>query len=185
MKTGVLAGGAVLLIIGFVVFGIGYWGMQQYNTSVGQIAQVLSPQAQAQAQQFSLMALGGGIFALVGLVVCIYGAVASPSVAVPIKRYQYNETARVASPEPNSVAPSNLDENTLVICPNCNYRMPQNVKFCPECGSDVRQAKSELLTTTGAQEKVLLICPNCNKRVPADTKFCPECGANLSPKAPQ
>ncbi len=137
----------------------------------------------AQAQQFSFMALGGGIFALIGLVICIYGAVASPPIAAPIRRYRYNEPIAAASSEANSVAPLNLDDNILIICPNCNYRMSQNVKFCPECGLGVRQVKSELSTRAGAQEKILLICPKCNKRVAADMKFCSECGANLSQKA--
>lgn len=78
MKAGALATGIILLLIGFFVFWVGYSGMQQYNTSLGQLAQIFSSQAQQQAQTYEFMALGGGFLAIIGLGVTIYGAAASP-----------------------------------------------------------------------------------------------------------
>ncbi len=57
----------------------------------------------------------------------------------------------------------------LVICPNCNSRVPATSKFCPECGKPLTPP------TAGA-----INCPNCGKSIPAGSKFCPECGHTLS-----
>jgi membrane protease subunit (stomatin/prohibitin family) len=53
----------------------------------------------------------------------------------------------------------------LVICPNCNARVPATSKFCPECGKPLTPP------TAGA-----ISCPKCGKSIPANSKFCPECG---------
>jgi membrane protease subunit (stomatin/prohibitin family) len=58
----------------------------------------------------------------------------------------------------------------LVICPNCNARVPATSKFCPECGKPLSPP------TAGA-----INCPKCGKSIPANSKFCPECGATLTP----
>ena len=57
----------------------------------------------------------------------------------------------------------------LVICPNCNARVPATSKFCPECGKPLTPP------TAGA-----INCPKCGKSIPANSKFCPECGTTLS-----
>jgi hypothetical protein len=77
MKGGALAVGIVLLLIGFFVFWIGYSGMQQYNTSLGQLAQIFSSEAQQQAQIYGFMTIGGGFLAIIGFGVTVYGAAAS------------------------------------------------------------------------------------------------------------
>jgi hypothetical protein len=77
IKSGDIALGALLLVIGFAVFWYGYSVLQQYNTSVGQLAMALSADAQAQYNQGEIEAIGGGILALIGVIVGIYGAAAS------------------------------------------------------------------------------------------------------------
>ncbi len=57
----------------------------------------------------------------------------------------------------------------LVICPNCNARVPATSKFCPECGKPLTPP------TAGA-----INCPKCGKSIPAGSKFCPECGSQIS-----
>ena len=63
--------------------------------------------------------------------------------------------------------------NAKTICPNCNSEVPENSKFCLECGT-----KIELL----AENEV--ICPACGKKTHKG-KFCMECGASLIAKCPK
>jgi hypothetical protein len=73
-KKLIVIGGA-LLVIGFVVFWLGYVRSMYYNSTIGQIEQAFSNSA----KQWALIVLGatlaGGIMAVSGLVTCIYGAV--------------------------------------------------------------------------------------------------------------
>jgi len=55
----------------------------------------------------------------------------------------------------------------LVICPNCNARVPAISKFCPECGRT-------LTAPTGTTQ-----CPKCGHPVLNTAKFCPECGNKM------
>jgi membrane protease subunit (stomatin/prohibitin family) len=55
----------------------------------------------------------------------------------------------------------------LVICPNCNARIPATSKFCPDCGTTIA-------APTGTTN-----CPKCGHPVLNTAKFCPECGNNM------
>ena len=57
-----------------------------------------------------------------------------------------------------------------IVCPNCNNEVPENAKFCLECGT-----KIELLS----EDEV--ICPACGQKTHKG-KFCSECGAPLIAK---
>lgn len=57
-----------------------------------------------------------------------------------------------------------------IVCPNCNSEVPENSKFCLECGT-----KIELLNENE------ILCPACGKKT-AKGKFCMECGASLVAK---
>lgn len=57
-----------------------------------------------------------------------------------------------------------------ITCPNCNSNIPENSKFCLECG-----AKIELFAENE------MICPSCGKKT-AKGKFCMECGSPLVAK---
>lgn len=61
-------------------------------------------------------------------------------------------------------------QSAKVTCPNCNSEIPENSKFCLECGTKV-----EIL---GENE---IICPVCGKKT-GKGKFCMECGASLVAK---
>jgi membrane protease subunit (stomatin/prohibitin family) len=58
-------------------------------------------------------------------------------------------------------------QSPLAKCPNCGTLMPQNAKFCLECGSK--------LEASDAKE---VECPKCGNKTPAG-KFCIECGEKL------
>ena len=60
--------------------------------------------------------------------------------------------------------------STKIVCPNCNSEVPENSKFCLECGT-----KIELL----AENEI--ICPSCGRKTNKG-KFCMECGAALVKK---
>ena len=59
-----------------------------------------------------------------------------------------------------------------VACPNCGNEVPENAKFCMECGSKI--------VVLGENE---VICPACGQKT-AKGKFCMECGASLVAKCP-
>ena len=50
-------------------------------------------------------------------------------------------------------------------CHCCKIDLPENAKFCPNCGT-----------------KVQLLCPHCKIEVPENAKFCHQCGAVLQQK---
>jgi len=54
---------------------MGYSGVQEYQTTLGQIGRAFSHSAQQEYQMYMLMETGGGIIALVGFVLSIAGAV--------------------------------------------------------------------------------------------------------------
>ena len=77
METGALAVGVFLIVIGVVVFWIGYSDLQQYGGLFGQISQSLSAEVRNKVAQDQFMAVGGGIAAIIGLAVTIYGLAAN------------------------------------------------------------------------------------------------------------
>lgn len=50
-------------------------------------------------------------------------------------------------------------------CSNCGNELPDDAKFCGECGTPV-----------AVQEKKLNYCANCFAEMPENTKFCLQCG---------
>lgn len=64
-------------------------------------------------------------------------------------------------------------QTAKIICPNCKSEVPENSKFCLECGT-----KIEVLAENE------MICPACGKKTNKG-KFCMECGAPLVAKCPK
>jgi len=77
MRAGVLAVGVFLLVIGVVVFWIGYSDLQQYGGLFGEIAQSLSQEVRSKVAQDQFMAVGGGVAAITGLALTIFGLAAN------------------------------------------------------------------------------------------------------------
>lgn len=77
MRAGALAVGVFLLVIGLVVFWLGYSDLQQYGGLFGQISQALSSQVRDKVAQDKFMAAVGGVVAIIGLAVTIYGLAAN------------------------------------------------------------------------------------------------------------
>lgn len=62
--------------------------------------------------------------------------------------------------------------NQTLNCSKCNKILPQNAKFCLECGTKVEEVSDDKI-----------ICPKCNAKTPKG-KFCIDCGANLVKTCP-
>lgn len=85
---------------------------------------------------------------------------------------------------------SNFAENNKkTICPNCHSEIPENSKFCLECGTKIeiifeneiicpvcnkKTNKGKFCMECGAP--LLLKCENCGAEIPNGAKFCLECG---------
>lgn len=79
-----------------------------------------------------------------------------------------------------------------VICPNCKNEVPENSKFCLECGSKIEQlAENEMICPACGQKTnkgkfcmecgapLVAKCPKCGVEAPNGAKFCLECGEKL------
>lgn len=77
-------------------------------------------------------------------------------------------------------------------CPKCGNDLPENAKFCLECGTKIENlSENEVLCPHCSKKtpkgkfcmecggKLQLTCPNCGKEVPQGAKFCLECGQKL------
>jgi hypothetical protein len=82
MKVGNLALGASYLVCGFICFWTNFLAIQRYGTSLGQLELIMSEgarKAYGDAQLWATIgATIGGVLMLIGLVICIYGAVVKP-----------------------------------------------------------------------------------------------------------
>ncbi len=65
-------------------------------------------------------------------------------------------SAQSAGAEPTSEA--------VPTCPNCQFALPQDAKFCPQCGEPAIKVGE---------------CPQCRAHITPGEKFCAQCGAKL------
>jgi spore maturation protein SpmA len=77
MRAGALGVGVFLLVIGIVIFWLGYSDLQQYGGLFGQISQALSAEVRNKVAQDQFMAAGGAVAAIIGLALTIYGLAAN------------------------------------------------------------------------------------------------------------
>lgn len=59
-----------------------------------------------------------------------------------------------------------------VSCPKCKAMVPEEQRFCGQCGYDMKLK---------AEEKKALLCSGCNAELKAGMKFCSECGKKYNP----
>jgi len=74
----------------------------------------------------------------------------------------------VLSPK-DATAENTATPPTAAKCPKCGATLPENAKFCLECGAKVEPPAPPAV-----------VCPKCGAKV-AGGKFCLECGAPLTP----
>jgi hypothetical protein len=129
-NEGAVAIGIILLIIGLIAVGSSIQTYNQCNSTLGQIAQQVSPSTAQQCSNAELLTIGGGLIGLIGLIALIGGAVAS-SPSPPV----------VSSPPVWLVqappAPPPVQSGWL--CANCRGLNSQptgaRVQFCQHCGT--------------------------------------------------
>lgn len=94
-----------------------------------------------------------------------------------------------------STASTTIDVNTIVIskCAKCGANLPENAKFCIECGEKVGMPVSEGMVICPecgnivakgkfcleCGYKFVTFCPKCGNELPGGAKFCLECGEKL------
>ena len=78
MRADVLALGVFFLMLGFIVFMLSYDKVQEYETWAGRLARTLSPNEERQYQTYKMLTIIGGIMAIAGFSLTIYGAAAQP-----------------------------------------------------------------------------------------------------------
>jgi len=61
--------------------------------------------------------------------------------------------------------PTSKKETKTGECPNCGVKISADMKFCPVCGTEIKQTKIK--------------CPNCGKMITKDDMFCKHCGAKV------
>lgn len=66
--------------------------------------------------------------------------------------------------EDKHLSEENWRDTIRATCPNCEAPLQTNAKFCPNCGTNLKQAGH---------------CSQCGVKVSPGTKFCPECGNKL------
>lgn len=80
MRSGLLAFGIILLIVGVLFLMVGYNAVQDHQSTLGQIGRVFSESRRQEYQTYMIMEMGGAILAVVGFVLSISGAVIDRSV---------------------------------------------------------------------------------------------------------
>ena len=92
--------------------------------------------------------------------------------------------------ENDSNATSN-DGSNLGRCPKCGKELPDNAKFCLECGEKIETVKDGIICANCGEvtplgkfclhcgSSIVKKCPKCDSDVPANGKFCLECGEKL------
>lgn len=61
-----------------------------------------------------------------------------------------------------------------VSCAKCGVPLPENAKFCLNCGEKVQPKEAD----------AHVICPKCGAQLPSGAKFCLECGTPMQLKCP-
>ncbi len=91
---------------------------------------------------------------------------------------------RPATPAPTSAVSAPAAASGTVyghICPKENIQLPENVMFCPNCGS---KAVDVPAPAPAAPAPVLSArpstCPNCQAPLAPNVAFCPNCGAKIT-----
>ncbi len=92
-----------------------------------------------------------------------------------------------------SSAAEQTPPSTVAKCPKCGAVLPENAKFCLQCGAKIeaddglvvcpkcgaKVAKGKFCLECGASLQTP-VCPKCGKNVVPGAKFCLECGEKLS-----
>lgn len=80
---------------------------------------------------------------------------------------------------------------TVLQCPRCHNEVPENSRFCQNCGAQLvimnrcPKCQTELppeakfCSSCGHRLGTTLTCPHCGTKLPPDTRFCTNCGEKV------
>lgn len=66
----------------------------------------------------------------------------------------------------------------MAFCMSCGHQLPDNVNFCPNCGTNLNTSKASPSRKT-VYDGELHKCPNCGQLLNAFVPNCPSCGYEL------
>jgi membrane protease subunit (stomatin/prohibitin family) len=79
-----------------------------------------------------------------------------------------------------------------IVCPNCNSEVPENSKFCLECGTKIELLNENEVICSACGQKthkgkfcsecgapLIAKCAQCGAELPSGAKFCLECGEKV------
>lgn len=188
MRGGTLAAGIILLILGIFFYSIGNNMIQEieaydiYDLPISELLKTISQDARTQYELGQAMVMFGGIFGIIGFILCIAG------IAAPGKKPE----VIIQKPLQNEVTRSDR------ICPNCGRVIPVDSELCPYCGKrfklyvekdeeSKKEVKKEEEPPSNGKEveekkeetNSLEYCPKCGNKLEEGLKFCPKCGSKL------
>lgn len=67
----------------------------------------------------------------------------------------------------------------MAFCMNCGQRLPEDAKFCSNCGAATGEVKSETAQRKVVYDGEVHKCPNCGEIVNSFVLNCPSCGHEL------
>lgn len=100
---------------------------------------------------------------------------------------------------PSLIPITSKPEEEFNVCPNCGAKVPTNIKFCANCGTEIKAKKEIFCRVCGAiispqqkfcgscgakieevrKQEMKLTCPKCGFNIKAGDKFCERCGNKL------
>ena len=109
----------------------------------------------------------------------------------------YAQPVQIAKPVP-PVQPEPIQEEAIEkqwenpaknVCPNCGATLADNVRFCVQCGTEVKQPETNQEEPTmrvtpvtfakPEEPKRSKFCIGCGAPLDADSVFCTECGKRV------
>ena len=71
----------------------------------------------------------------------------------------------------------------MAFCMNCGQQLPEDAKFCSNCGAATGEVKSETAQRKVVYDGEVHKCPNCGEIVDSFVLNCPSCGHELRSSA--
>ncbi len=70
--------------------------------------------------------------------------------------------------------------NPINPCPKCNFDVPMDAEYCPNCGNRM----SVVVNPTNLDSTYSgVVCSKCGTKTQNGSEFCPQCGQPLNPKS--
>ena len=68
----------------------------------------------------------------------------------------------------------------MVKCSQCNAEISENVKFCPNCGTNVNKSSTSESENHVNSTNITKFCQNCGSKIDINAQICPNCGFRVA-----